>query len=84
MNKLVRQPLELSVKESESHEPLAIRCQGRWRRVEAVLSRWRTHQEWWKRPVERDYFRVRLDGGIVCEVFRDAASGLWQLQRVYD
>jgi len=84
MNKLAWQPLELKVNESESHEPLTIRYEGRWRKVETVLSRWRMHQEWWKRPVERDYFRVRLDGGVICEVFRDISSGLWQLQRVYD
>lgn len=79
-----RQPLVLQVNESESHEPLAIRHEGAWRRVDAILSRWRLHQEWWKRPVERDYFRVKLDGGVICEVFRDVASGGWQLQRVYD
>ena len=84
MNKLTRQPVELQVTESESHEPLSIRHDGMWRRVEEVLARWRLHQEWWKRPVERDYFRVRLVGGVVCEVFRDVSSGGWQLQRVCD
>jgi hypothetical protein len=84
MNKLAWQPSGLQVTESENQEPLAILHEGTWRRVEDILSRWRIHQEWWKRPVERDYFRVRLQGGVVCEVFRESTSGCWQLQRVYD
>ncbi|TFH37172.1 MAG: hypothetical protein E4G93_00805 [Dehalococcoidia bacterium] len=84
MNKLAWQPPEIQVSESESHEPLVILHEGKRRRVEDILSHWRMHQEWWKRPVERDYFRVRLEGGIICEVFREISSGCWQLQRVCD
>ncbi len=84
MNKLSWQPPEVQVKESSVHEPLAILYEGRRRAVEHVLCRWRVAQEWWKRPVERDYFRVRLEGGIICEVFRDIPQGCWRLQRVYD
>ena len=84
MNKLEWQPCTLQVTESGDHEPVTIRHEETWRRVEDILSHWRIHQEWWKRPVERDYFRVRLTGGIICEVFRDIQSGSWQLQRVYD
>ena len=84
MKKTALQPPKIQVNESDSHEPLAVAHEGRWRRVEVILSRWRIDQEWWKRPAERDYFRVRLEGGIICEVFRDIATGGWQLQRVYD
>jgi len=74
----------LKVNETESHEPRSILRHGQWNRVEEVIARWRLHQEWWKRPVERDYFRVRLSSGTICEVFRDAQSGCWRLYRVYD
>ncbi len=84
MNKLSWEVCEIRVAESEAHEPLAITYAGSERRVEGILCRWRMCQEWWKRPSERDYFRVRLDGGLICEVFRDIRSGCWQLQRVYD
>jgi len=84
MSKDAPQPPKIQVNESGSHEPLAITHEGRWRRVDGILSRWRLDQEWWKRPTARDYFRVRLEGGIICEVFRDIPSGCWRLQRVYD
>jgi hypothetical protein len=84
MKKIASQPLKIQVNESDSHEPLAVTHEGRWRRVEDILSRWRIDQEWWKRPAERDYFRVRLEDGIICEVFRDIVTGGWQLQRVCD
>ena len=45
---------------------------------------WRISQEWWKRPVERDYFRVSTEDGVVCELYRDLLSGTWHLQRIYD
>jgi len=84
MNKLVMQVQELGVIQSDEDEPVAVLYRGEWKRTESVLNRWRICQEWWKRPVERDYFRVRLEGGIICELFRERSSGNWQLQRVYD
>lgn len=84
MNRIDSQLEMLRVKESGSHEPLGILRDGRWRKVEEVIAHWRLHHEWWKRPAERDYFRVRLEGGIICEVFRDITSGCWRLFRVYD
>ncbi len=84
MSGLSRELLVLQVDEMEGHTPRRILHRSRWSRVEAVLTRWRLQQEWWKRPVERDYFLLRLEGGVICEVFRDAASGRWRLQRIYD
>jgi len=34
--------------------------------------------------VEREYFRVRTEKGIVCELYRDLTTGAWYLQRIYD
>jgi hypothetical protein len=84
VNKLAWEAHALQVTESAAREPVAIVYAGSERKVEGILCRWRMCQEWWKRPSERDYFRVRLDSGLICEVFRDIQSGCWQLQRVYD
>ncbi len=84
MNKLAWELPRVQVEESVAHEPLALLYDGKWRRVVCVLCRWRVAQEWWKRPVERDYFRVSLEGGFICEVFCDVVQGCWRLQRVYD
>lgn len=84
MNKLAWELPVVQVDESATHQPLSLLYDGRWRRVIHVLCRWRVAQEWWKRPVERDYFRVSLEGGFICEVFRDVPQDCWRLQRVYD
>ncbi|MCK5212676.1 MAG: hypothetical protein KAQ74_02030 [Dehalococcoidia bacterium] len=83
MNKLEWQAQEIEVTESDQFEPIAVMFGGR-KRVECIMSRWRINQEWWKCPVERDYFSVRLTDGILCELFLDMATGCWYLQRVYD
>jgi hypothetical protein len=83
MNKLSWETSELQVTEY-GNEPQAVLYGNRMRRVEHILGRWRVSQEWWKDPVERDYFRVRLEGGVICELFRDLVTGCWHLQRTYD
>ena len=84
MNKLSWEARELKVVESGEHEPQSVVYGAGTRRVESVLGWWRVSQEWWKSPVERDYYRVKLEGGIICEVFRDLTTGCWNLQRIYD
>ena len=84
MNKFSWTNCEIAVTESVEHEPAVVLYGGNETRVESVICHWRMNQEWWKRPVERDYFRVRLSGGVICELFRDNSSRRWQLQRVYD
>ncbi|MFW6055877.1 MAG: hypothetical protein ACOC9B_01005 [Chloroflexota bacterium] len=84
MNKLSWETCGLVVTESGDHEPYLVLYRGKMRRVDDILARWRVSQQWWKSPVERDYYRVRLEGGIICELFRDRITGAWHLQRVHD
>lgn len=84
MNKLSWETRELAVTESGDHQPHFVSYGGKMRRVEDMLGRWRVSQEWWKSPVERDYYRLRLEGGIICELFRDRITGTWRLQRILD
>jgi len=84
MNKFLWESCEIEVTETNGHTPTTVAYRRKQAKVESVICHWRINQEWWKRPVERDYFRVRLAGGVVCELFRDSSSGCWQLQRVYD
>jgi len=84
MTKLLQGPVGLRVKEGGRGEPLVFLYRGKERKVGQVLMAWRIGQEWWKRPVERDYFRVRTEDGVVCELYRDLLAGTWHLQRIYD
>ena len=84
MSKLFRQAIRLEVEEGARHKPIAFLYRRKSERVRETLKRWRIVQGWWKKAVEREYFQVRTESGIVCELYRDLHSGVWYLQRIYD
>ena len=84
MSRLFQQAIRLEVKEGVQHKPIAFLYKGRRERVSTLLKRWRITQGWWKRAVEREYFQIRTEAGIVCELYRDLTTGAWYLQRIYD
>jgi hypothetical protein len=47
-------------------------------------SSWRVEQDWWERPVAREYWKVLLGDRLLLEVFLDLLDGRWFLERVYD
>jgi hypothetical protein len=84
MGKLFQQPVLLEVEEGVQYKPIAFLYEGRRERVGETLKRWRITQGWWKRAIEREYFQIRTETGIVCELYRDLLTGAWYLQRIYD
>lgn len=50
-------------------------------RVEQVQDTWIIDDEWWRDPISRQYFQVRLEGGIVRTIFHDRVSDTWFTQR---
>ncbi len=67
--------------------------------VVEVLARWHLRDRWWvpdgrastgdtlpggATASDRHYYRLRCAGGLLCEVYWDAASGVWTLDRVLD
>lgn len=84
MSKLFREAITLEVQEDAQHKPVAFLYNGRRVAVADTLKRWRVAQEWWKNPVEREYFQVRIESGTVCELYRNLLTGAWYLQRIYD
>lgn len=84
MTRLLQQPVELEVKEGNRFEPVAFPYKGRMVNTGQILKRWRISQGWWKRPVEREYFQIKTEAGMVCELYRDLIAGAWYLQRIYD
>ena len=84
MSKLFHKPLTLKVNEDMQNRPISFIHRGRIEKVDQILKQWRVTQEWWQRVTEREYFQVRTEAGIVCELYRDLPSGSWYLQRIYD
>jgi hypothetical protein len=84
MNKLFYESITLEVKENIQHRPISFLYKGRKEGVEEICQQWRVSREWWKKPTDREYFRVRTVRDIVCEIYRDLLTGAWYLQRIYD
>jgi hypothetical protein len=84
MSKLFKEAIRLEVEEGFQYRPSTFLYKGKKERVGETLKQWRIAQGWWRRPVEREYFQVRTESGIVCELYRNLLTGAWYLQRVYD
>lgn len=62
--------------------PVAFRWAGRREHV-TVCNHWRIEQEWWRRPLRRDYYKVAGDR-LLALIFRDGVDGSWHLERLFD
>jgi hypothetical protein len=58
--------------------------------VTEILSSWRLSDRWWESSAyfhgasDRHYYRLCCTGGMVCEIYYDAARCGWILDRVLD
>lgn len=60
--------------------------------VQEVLVGWHLRDRWWENmrdgcgsgASDRHYYRLRCTDGLLCEVYYDAASDYWVLDRVHD
>ena len=60
--------------------PITVVVGRRTRRVSAVRERWRIDDEWWRRPLARDYVTVVLEDGRPLTLYRDLIEGGWWAQ----
>ncbi len=72
----------IDVDVDERGRPVALRLGGRRERVE-VCNHWRIEQEWWRRPLQRDYYKVAGER-LLALIFRDGVDGSWHLERLFD
>jgi hypothetical protein len=76
------QPRPVDVRTDERGEPLHVRLPGRpARRVAAVREAWRIDDEWWRRPISREYRAVVLDDGRPLPLYHDLLDGRWYAQK---
>jgi len=75
-------PRSVDVRTDADGEPRHVRFPGRpARRVEVVRERWRIDDEWWRRPISRDYRTVVLDDGRSVTLYHDLLDGCWYAQK---
>ena len=68
----------------EAGEPVAVvvgKRTARPRRVAAVRERWRIDDEWWRRPLSREYLAVVLEDGRPLTIYLDRIEGDWWVQQ---
>jgi hypothetical protein len=67
----------------DAGEPIAVvtgRRNARPKRVAAVRERWRIDDEWWRRPLAREYLTVVLEDGRPLTLYLDRIEGGWWVQ----
>jgi hypothetical protein len=82
--KILEKPTELAVTVNVQGIPLSLDIDGDRQRVTKVYEKWRSVEEWWGKEVSRNYFRVKTNKGIVCDIYRDVPEGGWYLSRIHD
>ena len=84
MAKLLEKPEELKVTVNVQGVPLTLARDGEKQRVTKVYQRWQTVEEWWGKEITRNYFRVKTNKGLVCDIYRDMPGGNWYLSRIHE
>ena len=81
---MLRPPRPLEVF-SERDVPCFVRGSGLGGRVVAVAGPWRIAAEWWRDlPYARDYYDLELTDGGLYRCYREAATGSWFVDGMYD
>jgi hypothetical protein len=82
--KLLEKPEEVKVSVNVQGVPLTLARNGETQRVTKVYQNWRVAEEWWGKEITRNYFRVKTNKGLVCDIYRDMPAGGWYLSGIYD
>jgi hypothetical protein len=82
MTRLLGHHPRIDVDLDAAGRPCRLRWAGATEPVE-VCNQWRVEEEWWRRPISRDYFK--LSGRqLLALVYLDRVDGSWHLERVFD
>ena len=82
MTRLLRPPTAVDITLDHGRAPIGIA--GAYNGSLEPIARWKVETSWWDRPVIREYWKAVLNNNLLCELFRDAATGEWFVERVYD
>ena len=82
MTRLISPPAAIDVTLDHGRAPIAI--SGAFNGSLQPIARWKVETSWWNHPVVREYWRAVLNNNLLCELFRDASSNEWFVERIYD
>ena len=84
MTRLWPDGVTIEVLAGDDGQPAAFKWQGRLHPVATINQQWRIEEDWWREPVERDYYKLTTQTGLLVVIFRNLSNGAWYLQRLYD
>ena len=64
--------------------PVTLRLDGATHDQLVICNRWRVHDDWWRDPVVRAYYKLVSRDGLLCTVYLDEIRGTWHLERIFD
>lgn len=70
-------PVQVQVRATAEGRPVSIHFRGKWRGIAVVREYWRIDDEWWRKPISRDYRDVVLSDGKPLTVYYDRVDGSW-------
>lgn len=82
MTRLIVPAPAIDVTLDHGRAPIAIA--GAFNGTVEPIARWKVETSWWDRPVVREYWKVVLNNDLLCELYHDALTGGWFVERVYD
>ncbi len=57
--------------------PIAVIDGGHGARIERIQETWCIDDEWWRDPIARRYYRVRLETGTIRTLYEDRFQDAW-------
>ena len=82
MTRLLGHHPRIDVELDAAGRPCRLRWTGGSEQVE-VCNQWRVEEEWWRRPISRDYYKL-AGQRLLALVYLDRVDGSWHLERVFD
>jgi hypothetical protein len=75
--------------QADNGHPLSFIWRGTRYQVYAILDTWHLQDRWWagdgaSGSSDRTYYRLDCSRDVQCEIYFDAVTSIWILDRVYD
>jgi hypothetical protein len=89
MTRRYGQPIQAQVVHGQLY---SFKWRGTLYRIHRVLATWHLRDRWWatisgkeaETSSNRTYYRLDCSGDLQCDVYFDASTNVWILDRIYD
>lgn len=76
----LNQPVPVTVVTTPEGAPHALTINRQHHLVERLQDTWIIEDEWWRDPIQRQYFSLLLEDGTRRTIFHDRIANTWYLQ----